>query len=227
MHAIEVLNIFQFPEGDEKKLGKVLEQFERYCNPRKNVVFERLQFWQITEEFRNRGSICHAFENKVKSCECWSVDDMVRDKFVFSGCEGTTVERRKAYMLTLEKAICMARASEASKEQIKGMAPKEHSDENSSLHEIQYCGKQKKNSPRQPGSGPTLQQGNCKFCGSSHLWGSCPAFGKTCGYCQRKDHFARVCRKKLENLGGKTVHAMAEEPDDSDTGADLFTFSVE
>ena len=45
--------------------------------------------------------------------------------------------------------------------------------------------------------------------------------------CQRQDHFARVCRKKLENLGGKTVHAMAEEPDDSDTGADLFTFSVE
>ena len=73
----------------------------------------------------------------------------------------------------------------------------------------------------------TLQLGNCKFCGSSHLWGSCPAFGKTCGYCQRKDHFARVCRKKLENLGGKTVRAMAEEPDDSDTGADLFTFSVE
>lgn len=98
MHAIEVLNIFQFPEGDEKKLDKVLEQFERYCNPRKNVVFERLQFWQITEEFRNRGSICHAFENKVKSCECWSVDDMVRDKFVFSGCEGTTAERRKAYI---------------------------------------------------------------------------------------------------------------------------------
>ena len=91
----------------------------------------------------------------------------------------------------------MARASEASKEQIKAMAPKEHSNENPSLHEIQYYGKQKKNSPRQPGSGPTSQQGNCKFCGSSHLRSFCPAFGKTCGYCQRKDHFARVCRKKL------------------------------
>lgn len=36
-----------------------------------------------------------------------------------------------------------------------------------------------------------------------------------------------MCRKELEDLGGKTVHAMAEEPDDSDAGADLFTFSVE
>ena len=46
--AIEVFNTFQFPEGDEKKLEKVLEQFEPYCNPRKNVVSERYPFWQIT-----------------------------------------------------------------------------------------------------------------------------------------------------------------------------------
>ena len=42
--AIEVFNTFQFPEGDEKKLAEVFEQFERYCNPRKNVVFERYQY---------------------------------------------------------------------------------------------------------------------------------------------------------------------------------------
>ena len=77
------------------------------------------------------------------------------------------------------------------------------------------------------GQVPHRKQGNCKFCGPSHSWGSCPAFGKTCGYCQRKDHFARVCRKKLQDLGGKTVHAMAKETDDSDAGADLLTFSVE
>ena len=38
--AIEVFNTFQFPKRDEKKLENVLEQFERYCGPRKNVVFE-------------------------------------------------------------------------------------------------------------------------------------------------------------------------------------------
>ena len=42
-----------------------------------------------------------------------------------------------------------------------------------------------------------------------------------------KRPFCSVCRKELEDLGGKTVHAMAEEPDDSDAGADLFTFSME
>ena len=194
------------------------------------MVFERYQSWQITQkDSETVDQFVTRLKNRVKSCEYESVNDMVRDKFMFSWRDLAVKERLlRNEKLTLEKGICMARASEASKEQIKAMAPKEHSNENPSLNKIQHGGKQKKNSPRRPGSrgsGPTSQQGNCKFCGSSHSWGFCPTFGKTCGYCQRKDHFACVCRKKLQDLGGKTVSAMAEETDESDAGADLLTFS--
>lgn len=47
--TIEVFNTFQFPDGNEK-VHKVLEQFEQYCMPRKNIVFERHQFWQIPQK---------------------------------------------------------------------------------------------------------------------------------------------------------------------------------
>jgi hypothetical protein len=30
--AIEVFNTFEFSAGDDKKLDKVIEQFERYCS---------------------------------------------------------------------------------------------------------------------------------------------------------------------------------------------------
>lgn len=77
--VIEVFNIFQFVEGDEKKLNKVFEQFEQYCNFRKNVVFERYQFWQIIQkdfEIVDQFVIC--LKNKVKFCEyLLLVDDMV------------------------------------------------------------------------------------------------------------------------------------------------------
>ena len=84
--AIEVFNTFKFAEGDAKKLDKVLEQFERYCNPRKNVVFERHQFWQITQkDSETMDQFVTSLKNKVKSCEyLLPVDDMLRDKFVFS-----------------------------------------------------------------------------------------------------------------------------------------------
>ena len=62
-------------------------------------------------------------KNKVKSCEySLLVDDMVQDKFVFSIPDLQVKERLlREEKLTLEKAISIARASEASKEHIKVM----------------------------------------------------------------------------------------------------------
>lgn len=34
----------------------------------------------------------------------------------------------------------------------------------------------------------------CGYCGSSHMRGKCPAFGKTCRNCQKKNHFESVCK---------------------------------
>ena len=43
--ALEVFNTFSFDNpGDAKKLDKLVEQFEAYCNPRKNVTWERHVF---------------------------------------------------------------------------------------------------------------------------------------------------------------------------------------
>ena len=47
--AIKDFNTLQFVRGHEKKLDKVLEEFEWYSSQRNNVVFER-QFWQITRK---------------------------------------------------------------------------------------------------------------------------------------------------------------------------------
>ena len=112
--------------------------------------------------------------------------------------------------LTLEKAISMARASEASKEQIKAMGSNEQNIENPTVNEIRAsAGRQEKNPPRRPRLGSGSHKGKCMFSGSSHSWGSCPALGKRCDYYQKRDHFAKVCRKRLRDFGGKTIHAVA------------------
>jgi len=66
--TIEVFNTFQFPDGNEK-VDRVLEQFEQYCNPR-NIVFERHQFWQITQkDSETVDQFITRLKNKVKLCE--------------------------------------------------------------------------------------------------------------------------------------------------------------
>ena len=37
---------------------------------------------------------------------------------------------------------------------------------------------------------------DCKFCGCSHGKRDCPAFGKECHKCGRKNHFSKMCRSQ-------------------------------
>ena len=44
--ALEVFSAFQWDaDDDSKKVDKIMEKFERYCNPRKNLTFERHSFF--------------------------------------------------------------------------------------------------------------------------------------------------------------------------------------
>ena len=43
--ALEVYNAFTWEnEGDNKKVNKILEKFQTYCKPRKNITWERHVF---------------------------------------------------------------------------------------------------------------------------------------------------------------------------------------
>ena len=37
---------------------------------------------------------------------------------------------------------------------------------------------------------------NCKYCSYTHNRGSCPAYGKVCNVCQKKNHFSMCCSKR-------------------------------
>ena len=39
----------------------------------------------------------------------------------------------------------------------------------------------------------------CKFCSFSHKRGSCPAYGKLCNNCKKKNHFAKRCNVRTVN----------------------------
>ena len=43
--ALEAYNTFQWDE-DNTEVDKIMEKFERYCNPQKNLTFERNSFFQ-------------------------------------------------------------------------------------------------------------------------------------------------------------------------------------
>ena len=108
---------FSLPKATQKSWTKSLNNLSGTVTPERTFVFERHQFWQITQkDSETVDQFVTRLKNKVKSCEYPPpVDDMLRDKFVFSIRDLQVKERLpREEKLTLEKAISMARSSEAS-----------------------------------------------------------------------------------------------------------------
>ena len=61
--ALEIYNTFTWEnEGDEKKLSKIVEKFASYCNPKKNVAYERHIF---NKRMQNPGEKIDAYATEL------------------------------------------------------------------------------------------------------------------------------------------------------------------
>ena len=64
IEALEVYNTFQWDtEGDNVKVDKIMEKFERHCNPRKNLTFERHLFFSRNQQ---EGETIDAFVTELR-----------------------------------------------------------------------------------------------------------------------------------------------------------------
>ena len=120
-HGIEIYNTFTFSdEADKLKLKPVLEKFEAYCKPRKNITLLRHNF--LTHK-QHDGVTFDAFvtELKRRSAQCEFGDlreSLIRDMIVIGVSDNPLRERLlRTETLTLENAIKIGQASEATKQQ--------------------------------------------------------------------------------------------------------------
>ncbi|GBM78829.1 Retrovirus-related Pol polyprotein from transposon 17.6 [Araneus ventricosus] len=120
--------------------------------------------------------------------------------------------------LTLKKAAEFLRASEASKHQIESVKSA------SKVHEIQKNrDKNSKGTASYTKNSASDTVFNCQKCGKEHKKLKCPAYGKICSKCKRKNHFAAVCKTVKKNY--RSVNNL-ENDNSSNSGMNLFIDSV-
>ena len=116
-------------EGDDKKFDKVLEAFERFCTPQKNILYERHGFWSMRQD---EGETVDSYlKLKIEYDKTgWPPavkNEMTQDKFIFGLFDDGVKERLlRETDLTLERAVALAQRSEASKSQVKAMSSNTH-----------------------------------------------------------------------------------------------------
>ena len=232
--AQEIHETFVY-EGEDDVLDykKVLSQFRLYCNPRKNIIYERYLFWHRSQcdgetidhwvtELKSRAEWCEFGDQK---------NDMIRDRIVFGITDDRVKERLlRESKLDLAKAIDICHASETSKHHLHAMTGG-----NTQVNFIRKTHTPKHSTT--PGKSKPHNQTprikHCRYCGSSHPPRQCPSYGKQCSKCSGWNHFAAVCkgggfRKSAKQAGSRqkhSVHQIQTESDydsDDSAGSDLF-----
>ena len=191
-------------DEDSTKYKTVCDKFTEYCNARNPVLALRGQFWEYT---RPEGQGLDAFLNDLRTmaanCQFENADNMIRDKLFFSITDpGVKVKvMGEDGNAPLKTVIQRMRTFESSKREL-GMIKS-----TKQVHAVQS--RQPQSKPRHDFREPQRSRWSgtppdsvvsqnprnnlCTKCGTQHQARNCPAYGRTCGRCGRKNHYATLC----------------------------------
>lgn len=184
--GLDVFNNFKMSDEDKKKFNKVIDQFESYMNPKKNILYERFLFYNRSqEEAEPIDNFIQDVRKLMKSCEfkaCCS-EDILRDRIVLGIRDKKLQECLiSEENLQLQKTIEKCRASEVTKEHVKIIQ------ENKVVDVVNRKTNEKfLNNSRN-------EKFLCTRCCTKHGKNQCPAFGKKCSRCGILNHFRAACR---------------------------------
>lgn len=200
--AYELFETFEFASDEDRSdLTKIMDAFEAHCVGEVNVVYERYVLYQRCQE---NGESFDTFLSDVrrliKSCDFGAMEDSaVRDRIVMGIRDDAT--RRKLLQtrkLDLKGAIDICRASESAAKHLRAMSKPDV------VQAVQSRKNRDRGRPKQTADNRRPTDGKrastpgrrCQYCDRNHepTKTSCPAFGKTCKKCGRRNHFSSVCR---------------------------------
>ena len=124
--ALEIYNTFNWESDDDKcKVDKITEKFDEYCNPRKNITWERHKFNTRNQQVGETiDQYVTDLKTKAQTCEFANLkESLIRDRIVCGIiCDRTRARLLKDSELTLQKALDICRANEATASQLKTLS---------------------------------------------------------------------------------------------------------
>ena len=214
----EVNDIFETltSTGDDYETAKT--KLTEYFAPKKNTEYEIYKFRQSHQENDETLDSFHTRLRQLsRNCEFSDIDREIKSQII-QGCKSSRL-RRKALRedLSLDSLIKEARAQELSdfhaaeienKPKYDNLKPKYDN-----LNAVKYKHKPKQTEQKARSYQPS-QKTKCRYCGYDypHKSGTCPATGKTCAFCKKKNHFEAVCLSKRRSKKSVTYKMTMTTP---------------
>jgi hypothetical protein len=237
--AEERFDQLQWESGEDKtKFETVVAKLDKEFSGETRVVFNRYVFWsQARPEGQKFKEYLTQLRTLAARCEFKEVDNMIRDKIIFSETDQSIkqnlLEQRNP---GLDKVISTCQAVETTRneaarmkdgathpnnKQVNAMRSEQH-DSSHKIESVRYH-QQNRQATRKPHQQSKFKRKRnhadecCSRCGRHDHDADdekCPAWGKLCTNCQRRNHFANQCRS---NKSQRRMNNLDQcEGDDSD-----------
>lgn len=174
-------------EGDSQDIDIVLQTFEAFCIGKCNETYDHYLFNTLRQgEDVKIDTYIALFRKLAKTCNYSTLeDDLIRDRIV-SGIRDSELRKRLLQQdkLTLEKAVDMCRAYEATTARVEVMTDQAGNRENKDekqIHFVKCKGRREhKSTHKQIKHNGNRTKRLFKYCGSKCDEGKCPAYGNNC-----------------------------------------------
>ena len=189
--ALDQYNGFAFENADDKQnLEKVIEKCYQDCQTTIKILAERHAFFNRRQRAdETYDQYVTALRTLSATCDFANTDETLRDQFTLNIRRVKVKERllNEAQVnyndLTINRTLMIAKSTETLYERSNTYTGGDQVEVN----------KVTANYERRKGGNRVRE---CRYCGGTHKKLICPAYGKTCTKCSKKNHFAKVCRSR-------------------------------
>ena len=196
--ALDVYEGLPFDDdaNERQNVEVVLQKFQEFCLGEVNETYESYMFFCRNQDAGETvESYITTLRKIVKTCNFGRLEDrLLRDRVVMGILdENLRSKLLGVRQLDLKQCVDCCRAFESSKHKTKAMTVSQPAHED--LHWVKNRKLTNKTwNQRKPVD--NLKK-KCMFCGKLHVLDKrhCPAFGKECLKCHRRNHFAEVCKQ--------------------------------
>jgi len=208
--AVEVYNTFSWNSSENKTVETTISKFKEFYEPEVNLTYERYKF--LTRKQKQTESISDfivELKKLANNCNYENLKDCLLCDALVIGVHDNSLRESllRDSNLTLEKALNTALAFENARKQIDDLEKQEPHEKVFSIG--------KKNADNEEVKAIKIK---CKFWNQNHVSNrsKCPAYGKNCFKCGRKNHFSTVCRNEenFDNSNGKMMSDQNSEEDE-------------
>ena len=189
----EVFKTFNLSEEEGKQFDTVLSKFDAYFKPKVNVIRLRRIFQRrLQAENESEEVYIRTLYTLAEDCAFGELkQERIRDQFIAGINDDRLQEKLELQYMSNQEDFTLAKVVEYTRVYCDIRDGRKLDRAANDIHAVKL----------------TQSMDNvCGYCGRVHPRQKCPAFGKKCAKCSRRNHFASVCR----NLGNRTYNDKEE-----------------